>query len=93
MRHTYRSWLDPAGNPIAVQQKLMRPADIRTTLNVYGDVVTNEMKQAQAKIVHMALAKPNRFPSDFAVCKLLKDGGSEWESNPPKTGKPASRRF
>src|ERR1035438_3231206 len=30
----------PVGTPIAVQQKLMRHADIRTTMNVYGDVVT-----------------------------------------------------
>lgn len=59
MRHTYRSWLDAAGTPIAVQQKLMRHADIRTTLNVYGDVVTGEMEQAHSKVVHMALAKPN----------------------------------
>ena len=29
MRHTYRSWLDAVGTPIAVQQKLMRHADIR----------------------------------------------------------------
>ena len=29
-RHTYRSWLDAVGTPIAVQQKLMRHSDIRT---------------------------------------------------------------
>ena len=46
MRHTYRSWLDAVGTPIAVQQKLMRHADIRTTMNIYGDVVTDEMSQA-----------------------------------------------
>jgi hypothetical protein len=46
MRHTYRSWLDVVGTPIAVQQKLMRHADIRTTMNVYGDVVTDEMAVA-----------------------------------------------
>src|ERR1700730_12112786 len=34
-RHTYRSWLDAVGTPIGVQQKLMRHADIRTTMNVY----------------------------------------------------------
>src|SRR5579862_205246 len=42
-RHTYRSWLDAVGTPIAVQQKLMRHSDIRTTMNTYGDVVTDEM--------------------------------------------------
>jgi integrase len=57
MRHTYRSWLDAAGTPIAVQQKLMRHSDIRTTMNVYGDVVTDEMSQAHSKVVRMALTK------------------------------------
>jgi integrase len=54
MRHTYRSWLDAAGTSIAVQQKLMRHSDIRTTLNVYGDVVTDEMAQANAKVAGIA---------------------------------------
>jgi len=55
MRHTYRSWLDAVGTPIAVQQKLMRHADIRTTMNVYGDVVTDEMSRAHSKVVGLAL--------------------------------------
>jgi integrase len=55
LRHTYRSWLDAAGTPITVQQKLMRHADIRTTLNIYGDVVTDEMAQAGTKIAQLAL--------------------------------------
>lgn len=55
MRHSYRSWLDAVGTPIAVQQKLMRHADIRTTMNVYGDVVTNEMAQAHSKVAGMVL--------------------------------------
>jgi hypothetical protein len=37
----------------------MRHADIRTTMNVYGDVVTDEMRLAQAKVAQMALAKAN----------------------------------
>ena len=40
---------------MAVQQKLMRHSDIRTTLNVYGDVVTDEMVQANAKVAGIAL--------------------------------------
>jgi integrase len=59
MRHTYRSWLDAVGTPIAVQQKLMRHSDIRTTMNIYGDVVTNEMQQAHSKVVQIALSKAN----------------------------------
>jgi integrase len=42
MRHTYRLWLDAVGTPIAVQQKLMRNADKRTTMNTRGEVVTDE---------------------------------------------------
>ena len=55
LRHSYRSWLDAVGTPIAVQQKLMRHSDIRTTMNLYGDVVTDEMAQAHSKIVGLAL--------------------------------------
>jgi len=55
MRHTYRSWLDAVGTPVAVQQKLMRHADIRTTMNIYGDVVTDEMTQAGVKVAALAL--------------------------------------
>jgi len=55
LRHTYRSWLDAVGTPVAVQQKLMRHADIRTPMNIYGDVVTDEMAQAHSKVVGLAL--------------------------------------
>lgn len=61
LRHTYRSWLDAVGTPIAVQQKMMRHTDIRTTLNIYGDVVTDEMAQAGSKIARLAL---NGSPTD-----------------------------
>jgi integrase len=57
MRHSYRSWLDAVGTPIAVQQKLMRHASITTTMNIYGDVVTDEMAEAHSKVVQLALRK------------------------------------
>ena len=53
-RHTHRSWLDAVGTPVAVQQKMMRHADIRTTFNIYGDVVTDEMMTAGTKVAQMA---------------------------------------
>lgn len=53
-RHTYRSWLDAVGTPVAVQQKMMRHADIRTTFNIYGDVVTDEMTTASSKVARLA---------------------------------------
>jgi len=54
-RHTYRSWLDAVGTPIAVQQKLMRHSDIRTTMNIYGDIVTDEMAVASSKVAGLVL--------------------------------------
>jgi integrase len=52
---SYRSWLDAVGTAVAVQQKLMRHSDIRTTMNLYGDVVTDEMAEAHSKVVRLAL--------------------------------------
>ena len=54
-RHTYRTWLDSVGTSVGVQQKLMRHADIRTTMNIYGDAVTLDMREAHGKIVGLAL--------------------------------------
>lgn len=55
LRHTYRTWLDSVGTPIGVQQKLMRHADIRTAMNIYGDAMTADMAEAQGKIVGLAV--------------------------------------
>lgn len=52
-RHTYRSWLDSVGTPLAVQQKAMRHTDIRTTMN-YGDVVDDRIDQALGKVSELA---------------------------------------
>jgi hypothetical protein len=37
----------------------MRHADIRTTLNLYGDLVTDEMAQANSKVAWLALSRAN----------------------------------
>ncbi len=55
MRHSYRAWLDAVGTGVAVQQKLMRHASITTTMNTYGDVVTDEMAEANSKVAGLAL--------------------------------------
>lgn len=52
-RHTYRSWLDAVKTPIVVQQKMMRRTNIRTTMNIYGDVVTDEMITASLKVADL----------------------------------------
>jgi len=54
-RHTHRTWLDSVGTPVGVQQKLMRHADIRTTMNIYGDAATADMREAHEKVVRLAL--------------------------------------
>jgi len=53
LRHTYRSWLDSVGTPVGVQQKLMRHADVRTTMR-YGDAFTSDMAEAHGKVVGLA---------------------------------------
>ena len=50
LRHTFRTWLDSVGTPVGVQQRLMRHADIRTTMNIYGDVATPDIAKHTAKL-------------------------------------------
>lgn len=59
-RHTYRTWLDSIGTPVGVQQKLMRHSDIRTTMNIYGDVVTSDMRNALERVAKIALRQVER---------------------------------
>lgn len=54
-RHSYRMWIDAIGTPVGVQQKLMRHSDIRTTMNIYGDAASEDMREAHNKIVGLAL--------------------------------------
>jgi integrase len=54
-RHTYRTWLDSVGTPVGVQQRLTRHADIRTTMTIYGDAVTADMREASGKVAMLAL--------------------------------------
>jgi integrase len=54
-RHTYRSWLDETGAPMGVQQKLMRHAQISTTMNVYGNALMEAKREANAAVVNRIL--------------------------------------
>ncbi len=56
-RHTHRTWLDSVATPVGVQQRLMRHGDIRTTMNIYGDAATDDMRQAHQKVVRLALPR------------------------------------
>ena len=58
---TFRWWLDAVDTALTVQQKLMRHADIQTTLNFYGDVVTDEMGHAGSKVAELALKSDTRL--------------------------------
>lgn len=54
-RHSYRMWIDAIGTPVGVQQRLMRHSDIRTTMNIYGDAASEDLREAHNKIVGLAL--------------------------------------
>lgn len=56
-RHTYRSLLDETGAPVGVQQKLMRHANVSTTMNVYGKAALKAKAQANSKVVEMVMRK------------------------------------
>jgi hypothetical protein len=40
---------------LAKRRNAIRHADIRTTMNVYGDIVTDEMSEAASKVAGLAL--------------------------------------
>jgi integrase len=43
------------GTSIGVQQKLMRHAQIATTMNVYGNAMMETKREANSKVVQMVL--------------------------------------
>jgi integrase len=54
-RHTHRTWLDAVGTPVGVQQRCMRHASITTTMNIYGDAASADMRHAHEQVVRLAL--------------------------------------
>jgi integrase len=53
-RHSYRSLLEVCGAQIGVQQKLMRHAQVSTTMK-YGDAYMGEKRKAHGAVVQMVL--------------------------------------
>ena len=53
-RHTFRSWLDAVGTAVGVQQKMMRHADVTTTMNVYGKGMMDTKLEAHTKLLEYA---------------------------------------
>jgi integrase len=48
-RHTYRTLIDDIGTPLGVQQRLMRHADIKTTMNTYGSAFEKTKRRAKSR--------------------------------------------
>jgi integrase len=57
LRHSYRAWLDETGAPLGVQQKLMRHANISTTMNVYGGAFMEAKRKANTSVVQRVLSQ------------------------------------
>jgi integrase len=57
LRHTYRSLLDANGAPVGVQQRLMRHAEVSTTMNRYGSALMESKREANSNVVKMVLKK------------------------------------
>jgi integrase len=49
-RHIHRAWLHELGTPISVQQRAMRHGDIRLTMNVYADPVSDALREALSSL-------------------------------------------
>jgi len=55
-RHTYSCMLRQLGVDMKVQQELLRHADVRTTMNVYTQAVSEQKRAAHSSVVRMVLA-------------------------------------
>jgi integrase len=58
-RHSYKSWMDQGGVSFSIQRDLMRHADIRTTMQVYGQVRMEELRGANSDVVSQAMKRVN----------------------------------
>jgi integrase len=87
-RHTYRSWLDASGAPVGVQQKLMRHAQVSTTMNVYGNALMDAKRQANGKVVGIELGLAPNGPTGDSLdnAKLLRRMVAGGGFEPPTFG-------
>ena len=68
-RHTYRTLIDDIGTPLGVQQRLMRHADIKTTMNTYGSAFEKTKRRANSRVADLILPP--------AIKRQLKDRAKE----------------
>jgi len=57
-RHSYRAMLDACGAPVGVQQRLLRHAQVSTTMDIYGGALMASKRQANTAVVKMVM-EPN----------------------------------
>jgi integrase len=55
-RHSFRTWLNQTGAPIATQQKLMRHSSIAMTMDTYGTTFDAELTAASSKVAERVFA-------------------------------------
>ncbi len=61
-RHSYRAWLERCGAPVEVQKELMRHANLKATVEIYGleSVVASAEREANSKVVKMLFGGSQR---------------------------------
>src|SRR5262245_5128376 len=66
-RHTYSTMLRQLGVDVKVQQELLRHADIRTTMNIYTQAVSEQKRAAHSSVVRLVLplAQVGPGPNDW----------------------------
>ena len=77
-RHTFRSWLDAVGTAVGVQQRMMRHADVATTMNVYGKAMMDSKLTAHTKLLEYAGVRfcgVVNYPIDRYVVDSIGRGG------------------
>jgi integrase len=57
LRHSYKSLLDRVTSDASLKRDLMRHADVHTTLQTYGEVEMDRMRQAQSAAVQIAMTE------------------------------------
>jgi integrase len=55
VRYSYRALLDETGASLGVQQKLMRDANISTTMNVHGGAFMEAKRKSNTSVVQRVL--------------------------------------
>jgi len=59
-RHSFRTWLNQTGAPIATQQKLMRHSSIAMTMDTYGTTFDAELTAASSKVAERVFSKSGK---------------------------------